>query len=197
MIGVLALQGGFAAHITCLHRLGLAHREVRLPRDLEGLDALILPGGESSTMLKLMDAYDMFEPLKAFGQSGKPILGTCAGAILMCAHVRNIQQDSFGFIPAQIDRNAYGSQRESFSLEVDCSPWNLERVPALFIRAPRFVDLGDDVTVLSTTNGDITGVTYKHYTAVTYHPELGDDTAFHQAWYQQYVVGVEAMDRHV
>ena len=191
MIGVLAVQGGLAAHISCLDRLGLPHREVRLPRDLEGLRALILPGGESTTMLKLMAAYDMFEPLKAFGNSGKPVLGTCAGAILMCTSVRNIEQDSLGFIPVSIDRNAYGSQRESFSLQVACPAWDLHDVSALFIRAPRFAEPGKDVVVLSTTDGDITGVTYQHFTAVTYHPELCDGTTFHEAWYQRYVAGVE------
>lgn len=190
MIGVLALQGGFAAHSSCLRRLGIDHREVRLARDLEGLDGLILPGGESTTMLKLMAAYDLFQPLRAFGEAGKPVLGTCAGAILMCDHVRTNDQLSLGFIPAAIDRNAYGSQRESFSYDVDCPPWSLEAVPSLFIRAPRFAELGPEVAVLARFDDDIIGVTYRHYVAVTFHPELGNSTRFHQAWYERYVAPV-------
>ncbi len=190
MIGVLALQGGFAAHCQCLRRLGIDHREVRLARDLEGLSGLILPGGESTTMLKLMAAYDLFEPLRAFGNAGKPVLGTCAGAILMCAQVRNIEQRSLGFIPAAIDRNAYGSQRESFSYDVDCPPWSLIGVPSLFIRAPRFAGLDPEVAVLAHFEDDIVGVTYRHFVAVTFHPELGNSTRFHQAWYERYVAPV-------
>lgn len=187
MIGVLALQGGFAAHISCLDRLGIAHREVRLAKDLEGLQALIMPGGESTAMLKLMAAYELFQPLKDFGHK-HPVLGTCAGAILMCASVRNADQKSLGFLPVEIDRNVYGSQRESFSQMVDLPPWQLKDVPSLFIRAPRFADLAPGVTILSKAGDDITGVTYKHYTAVTYHPELCDDTRFHAAWYERQVL---------
>ena len=187
MIGVLALQGGFHAHLDMLRRLDVPSREVRLPRDLIGLDGLILPGGESTTMLKLLKAFDLFEPLREFGLTGKPILGTCAGAILMCETVNFRNQESLGFIPASIDRNAYGSQQESFRADTSIPMWNLSAVPALYIRAPRFHSLSDDVKVISTHDGDITGVTWRNFTAVTYHPELGDDLAFHQAWLDQYV----------
>lgn len=187
MIGVLGLQGGFLAHQNCLNRLGIANKLVKLPRDLENLKGLILPGGESTTMLKLMEAYDFFEPLRDFGNRGIPVLGTCAGAILMCDKINGREQKSFGYIPAAIDRNAYGSQRESFSVEVDIPSWNLDGIPTFFIRAPRFADLGDGVAILGRTDGDITAIGYRHFVAVTHHPELADDTRFHQSWYERFV----------
>ncbi len=182
MIGVLALQGGFLAHRHILGALGVETREVRLPQHLEGLSGLIMPGGESTAMLKLMDAYSLFEPLAAFGQSGRPVLGTCAGAILMARRVAGLGQRSFGWIPVEIERNAYGSQRESFQVKVDCPAWGLESVPVLFIRAPRFTELGPETTVLSEWEGSVTGVIHRQFTAVAYHPELGEDTRFHAAW---------------
>ncbi len=182
MIGILALQGGFQAHGRMLDRLGLAHRLVRLPRDLEGLKGLILPGGESTTMLKLLDAFDLFEPLRDFGQSGKPVLGTCAGAILMCCEVSHPRQKSLSWVPASIERNYYGAQQHSFKAEVQLPAWQLCDVPALFIRAPRFSELDAEVQILSRQDEDLTGITWRQFTAVTYHPELTDDPRFHQAW---------------
>ena len=187
MIGILALQGGFAAHGKILDQLGLPYRLVKLERDLAQLDALILPGGETTTMLKLLELYDLFDPLVRFGASGKPVLGTCAGAILMSRHVDQGGQRSFGWLPISIERNAYGSQRESFREVQDIPAWDLTEVPALYIRAPRFSELPEDVTILSRLNGDVTGISWRHFTAVTYHPELMDDTRFHKAWYSRHV----------
>ena len=191
MIGILALQGGFAAHGAVLDTLGIAHRLVKKADDLDVLDGLILPGGESTAMLKLMDAYDLFEPLAAFGETGKPVLGTYAGAILMSSRILGRDQRSFGWIPATIDRNAYGSQRESFSQTLDCPHWGLKDVPALFIRAPRFTAIEPQVEVFSRSQEDITGVVFRQFTAVTYHPELGGDTRFHQAWYHAGVAAAQ------
>jgi 5'-phosphate synthase pdxT subunit len=187
MIGILALQGGYAAHGRILKELGLAYREVRIARDLVDLDALILPGGESTTMLKLMRAYDLREPLDHYVAGGGAVLGTCAGAILMCEKVTHPHQDGLNWVPASIERNAYGSQRESFSSTVTCTPWQLEAVPAYFIRAPKFVELVPGVTVLSRRGDEINGIIYKRMVAVTYHPELADDLRFHQNWYQRFV----------
>jgi len=184
-IGVLALQGGFQAHQAVLDKLGVAHRSVKLADDLNHIQGLIIPGGESTTMLKLMEDFDLFEPLNAFAGSGRPVLGTCAGAILMCEKVSNRNQRSLGWIPSTVDRNAYGSQQYSFQATVDCPLWDLKEAPALFIRAPRFTGLGEGVQELSRTDGDITGVVYKNFAAVTYHPELGDDTRFHKAWLEK------------
>lgn len=187
MIGILAVQGGFNAHRNILDQLRVPNREVRLPEDFANLQALILPGGESTTMLKLIEAYELTRPLHEFADSGGPILGTCAGAILMSGQVRYKNQHSLGWIPAEIDRNVYGSQRESFSDRVDIPSWELVGVPVMFIRAPRFTNLGEGVAVLSNWDGDITGVAFKGITAVTYHPELGGETRFHQTWLDRFV----------
>lgn len=182
MIGILGLQGGYAAHAKTLDKLEQPHRLVKKASDLGGLDALILPGGESTTMLKMMTAYALFEPLTAFANSGKPVLGTCAGAILMAESVNGRQQRSLGWLPVSIDRNYYGSQRDSFCDTQDVPDWDLAEVPVFFIRAPHFDRLGDGVRVLSHWQDHVTGVAYKNFTAVTYHPELADDTRFHAAW---------------
>ncbi len=187
MIGILALQGGFQAHERILDRLHMEYREVKLPKHLHDLEALIIPGGESTTMLKLLNAFELFDPLVAFGNTGYPVLGTCAGAILMCRTVRFKNQKSLGWIPASIDRNAYGSQQESFQVRHDCPLWGLKDVPSLFIRAPRFAELSEGVSVLSKWNGDTTGVEFKNFSAVSYHPELGGDTRFHEAWVRRHL----------
>lgn len=184
-IGVLALQGGFAAHQRVLDQLGLPNRQIRQAAELENLDALILPGGESTAMIKLMDLYQMWLPLQAFAERGKPILGTCAGAILMVEKVNFRDQRSLGWLPTTISRNVYGSQRDSFLTTQELLAWENQTVSAFFIRAPRFDALGDGVEVLSRYKDDITGVIYKHFTAITYHPELSDDVAFHRAWAKQ------------
>jgi len=185
MIGILALQGGFDAHRKVLDQLGIPCRLVKLAKHLDGLKGLILPGGESSTMLKLMECYDLFDSLDRFGREGLPILGTCAGAILMCEKVDNVGQKSFGWVPVHVERNAYGSQRESFQIEQECPLWSLSAVPSLFIRAPRITNPGRELRVLSRYGKDVTGVVYQHYTAITYHPELGGETRFHERWYQR------------
>ena len=183
MIGILALQGGVRAHERALDRLGLEHRRVTLPDHLDGCDGLILPGGETTTMLKLMAAYDLFEPLADYGRSGKPVLGTCAGAILMCAQIQAVEQVGFGWVPAVIRRNGYGSQRESFREPVDIPAWGISDLDVLYIRAPRFTEIDPAVTVLSERHGEVTGITYRRFTAVTYHPELIEDERFHRAWH--------------
>jgi len=185
-IGILALQGGFQAHREKLESLGVAVEEVRLAKHLDQCDGLILPGGESTTMLKLIHAYDLWLPLQTFAATNRPILGTCAGAILMVNKVNFKDQESFGWIPATINRNAYGSQVVSFRTEVDCPLWGLDRVDAYFIRAPKFEDIGDGVKVVSQSEDGVNGLEYKHFSAVTYHPELGSETRFHQAWIERF-----------
>lgn len=185
-IGVLALQGGFQAHIDKLEQIGVETTEVRLPKHLGSCQGLILPGGESTTMLKLIYAYDLWDPLQEFSREKKPILGTCAGAILMAEKVNFKNQASFGWIPVSIDRNAYGSQVQSFKTTLDCPLWNLSNIPAFFIRAPKFTELGEGVSVLSESDEGVNGIEFQHFSAVTYHPELGDETRFHQAWLERF-----------
>ena len=185
MIGILALQGDFDAHARSLARLDMPTRLVKLPRHLEGLKGLILPGGESSTMLKLLDAFELFAPVKPFGDAGAPILGTCAGAILMCRD-NNKNQKSFGWLPASIDRNAYGSQRDSFHTQLACPEWDLDALSVSFIRAPRITAVDEEVTVLSRYEDDITGIAWRNFVAVTFHTEL-EHSQFHGAWIKRYV----------
>ena len=185
-IGILALQGGFQAHRAKLESLGVDVVEVRLPKHLDPCDGLILPGGESTTMLKLIHAYDLWSPLQTYAAQKRPILGTCAGAILMVEKVNFKGQESFGWIPATINRNAYGSQVVSFRTEVDCPLWQLEKVDAYFIRAPKFDNIGEGVAIISSSDDGVNGLEYKHFSAVTYHPELGEENRFHQAWIQRF-----------
>jgi len=187
VIGVLALQGGFSAHCHQLERLGRPYREVRRADELEGLSALILPGGESTTMLKLLKSEGLDQEIKRFCESGRPILATCAGAILLSDRVIHPDQDSLKLLPATIERNAYGCQRESFQTVIDAPAWELHAFPVYFIRAPRFTSIGPGVQTLVRVDDDIAGVTYRNLTAITFHPELADEVAFHQAWIKYYL----------
>ncbi len=182
MIGVFAIQGGFAAHLKTLEKLGVTGREVRRADQLADCDGLILPGGESTTMLKLIKAFDLKSALDQFVAAGRPVLGTCAGAILVSERVIHPEQESLGWVPATIERNAYGSQVDSFTENQSCPAWSLDEYHALFIRAPRFTQVGPETQVLTRLGEQITGVQYRNVTAITYHPELTDETRFHRAW---------------
>jgi 5'-phosphate synthase pdxT subunit len=180
-VGILALQGGFASHAEMLARIGVATRLVRKTGDLAGLAALVLPGGESTAML-LGLARDGFEaPLRAFVHSGRPVLGTCAGAILLAHAVRGPAQRSFDALDVDVERNAYGTQLDSFAAEVDAGG-AFPRLHAVFIRAPRIVRVGAAVEVLARVDGDPVLVRRDAVWAATFHPELGDDDRVHRAW---------------
>jgi 5'-phosphate synthase pdxT subunit len=184
-IGVLALQGDFHAHARALADVGMASREVRHAADLRDVSALILPGGESTTLVKLVHDMGLAEPLRAFVREQNPVLGTCAGAILMAARVVDREQFSFGWIDIDIRRNAYGRQRESFETAagifqppvVADSPGPAEMV---FIRAPRIVRVGPAVQVLATHDGEPVLVQQRGVMACTFHPEMGADRAIHR-----------------
>ena len=176
LIGVLALQGASDAHCRMLEQLGARVRNVRRPADLDGLDGLILPGGESTAMLRLMDREGLFEPLRSAVQS-LPCLGTCAGTILLAETVEPAQS-SFAALPITVTRNAYGRQNDSAILNaqtaLDGGP--LEMV---FIRAPRIDAVGEGVTVLARRGDDPVLVQKGHTLACTFHPELGSDPRVH------------------
>jgi 5'-phosphate synthase pdxT subunit len=179
-IGVLALQGDFAAHGRALARLGVEAPEVRRAAQLAALDGLVIPGGESTTLLRLMG--DEFPAaLRAFHEAGKPIYGTCAGLILLAREVRSPAQPSLGLIDLTAERNAYGRQRESHELEGEAA---LEGPPAplrmVFIRAPRIVRVGAGVRTLATCNGEPVLAREGSVLAGTFHPELTDDPAVHR-----------------
>jgi pyridoxal 5'-phosphate synthase pdxT subunit len=179
-VGVLAIQGDYAAHADALSQTGATPVEVRKPEQLKELDALILPGGESTTMLKFLEQQSFFEGLRQFC-GAKPVFGTCAGAILLAREVLHPPQRSLGVLDAVVERNAYGRQIDSAILQSETSlPGGpLEMV---FIRAPRIVRVDPQVEVLAQRDGFPTLVRQGNLMAATFHPELSADRRVHQAF---------------
>lgn len=177
-IGVLALQGDFEAHAAVLERLGVAAREVRRPRELGALDGLVLPGGESTTLLNLMDDEPWFEALRGFAGRGGALLATCAGVILLAREVAPAQP-SLGLLDAAVRRNAYGRQIDSFESELDVTGYD-GPLRAVFIRAPRFEALGPEVEVLARLGGEPVLIRQGRILAGTFHPELTGDSRLHR-----------------
>jgi pyridoxal 5'-phosphate synthase pdxT subunit len=174
-IGILALQGDFLAHVQALRRRGVDATEVRSADELEGLDAVVLPGGESTTMLKLMNGSGMFERLGDSLRGGLPVLATCAGVILLAREVRNPAQRSLGVLDAVVERNAYGRQVDSavVSLAVDSrAALGATAIEGVFIRAPRLLSVGSGVEVLARRGADPVLVRQQRILAATFHPEL-------------------------
>jgi pyridoxal 5'-phosphate synthase pdxT subunit len=169
-IGVLALQGDFEAHATVLRGLGAEPREVRVPGDLEGLDGLIIPGGESTTMALGVEREGLAEPLREFARSGRPVLGTCAGLIML-------DRRHLGVLDVDAERNAFGRQVASFEAELDFEGGPLRGV---FIRAPRVERHGDAVEVLAEVDGHPVAVRQDNVLAVSFHPELTDERRLHE-----------------
>ena len=170
MIGVLALQGGFEAHAKALARLDVPAREVRTTEDLEGLDALIIPGGESTTIGMGIEREGLAEPLVEFARSGRPVLGTCAGMI-------TLDRNHLGVLDIGVRRNAFGRQLASFEtdLEIDGVP-----IHAVFIRAPWVEEVGERVEVLAEVDGHPVAVRQGNILAVAFHPELSGDLSLHE-----------------
>lgn len=177
--GVLALQGDYDAHAAALRRAGAEPREVRLARDLDGLDGLVIPGGESTAMLRLMEDYGLMEPLRRFGAE-KPIFGTCAGAILLAREVLNPPQPSLALVDMTIERNAYGRQLESRVVRLNEHGLGGEPLEAVFIRAPIIRRVGTGGRILATYLGDPVLVDFGRHLAATFHPELTADLRIHR-----------------
>ena len=178
IIGVLALQGAFEAHVQVLAHLGASPRLVRLPAQLEGLDGLIIPGGESTTMLKALERGGFYDALDAFVHT-HPTFGTCAGCILLATNVSKPDQKSFAALDITVERNAYGRQLDSTILT---EPTTLPGGPLemVFIRAPRIDRTGPKVEVLASRDAHPVLVRQGHLLAATFHPELGHDPRVHQ-----------------
>ncbi len=174
-VGVLALQGDYERHMRALEAVGAHAVEVRTAAEMAAADALVLPGGESTTMLKLLHREGLFEPLKAFGES-KPIFGTCAGAILLATHVTSPEQESLGLMDIGVQRNAYGRQLDS---RVVSLPSELGDLEAVFIRAPIIRSVGPGVKVLATYNNDPVLAEQGRHLVATFHPELTSDSRVH------------------
>ena len=179
-VGVLALQGDFAAHASALDQLGANVREVRRVSQLEGLDGLVLPGGESSALLRLMEGEPWFERLRLLHDAGGALFGTCAGAILLSRTVENHPVRSLALIDVTAVRNAYGTQVDSFVATADAGAApGLEGLRCVFIRAPRLRDPGPGVEVLVRVDGEPVLLRQGNVFAATFHPELTDDARVH------------------
>jgi len=179
-VGVLAIQGDVAAHTRALARAGAEAVPVLREKDLDGLAALVLPGGESTTIAKGLARLGLYEPLRAFARAGHPILGTCAGAILLAKRVENRPVETLGLLDATAVRNAYGTQVDSFAASADPgAAVGLEGLRCVFIRAPRLRELGPGVEVLARVDGEPVLVREGNLLAATFHPELTEDPRVH------------------
>jgi 5'-phosphate synthase pdxT subunit len=172
VVGVLALQGDFEAHAETLRRLGAEPREVRTPDDMEGLDALVVPGGESTTIVKMIESAGLEPALREHHRAGRPILGTCAGMIVCDA-------EHLGFLDATARRNAFGRQLQSFAADLEVDGAGDEPLRAVFIRAPWIERHGPGVEVLSSYRGHPVAIRDGNVLACAFHPELTDDPRFH------------------
>lgn len=185
-VGVLALQGGFAAHLRALADVGHEGVEIREVAQLAALDGLVLPGGESTTHLKLIDRFGFWDPLDAFARSGKPVLATCAGLILSARAVHHPEQRCFGWLDVEVSRNAWGRQVHSFEAVADedgaddpAQAEGLERLPLLFIRAPRITEVGPRAQVVARIDGEPIMVRQGAVVGASFHPELTEDRRVH------------------
>jgi 5'-phosphate synthase pdxT subunit len=179
-IGVLALQGDFAEHIAVLHKLGVEAVAVRLPEDLKGLDGLIIPGGESTTISRLMEDYEMLHAIKDFASGGSPIFGTCAGMILLSEKDSDPLLKPLQLINMTVKRNAFGRQRESFETELDVPALGDEPFHAVFIRAPVISEVNSGAEIIARLeDGTVVAVRQGNLLAAAFHPELTDDPRFH------------------
>ncbi len=178
VVAVLAVQGAFLEHEKVLARLGIPHFEIRQKKDLErDFDGLILPGGESTVQGKLLRELDLYDTLKERLRDGLPVLGTCAGLILLAGHLSEDATVHFGTLPVTVRRNAYGRQLGSFYTESEFKGAGV--VPMTYIRAPYIERIGEGVSILSEVRGNITGVKYKHQIGISFHPELNGDPSIH------------------
>ncbi len=180
-IGVLALQGDFEEHLAMLRRLGVQTRQVRLPHDLDGLDGLIIPGGESTTISRLAEAYGLVQPLRDFARAGRAVWGTCAGAIYLARSAPDLDRPTLGLLDIVIRRNAFGRQIDSFEAELDVAGIQGGPFHAIFIRAPLIESAGAGVETLARLpDGGIVAVREGALLATAFHPELTSDARLHR-----------------
>lgn len=189
-VGILALQGGYDAHARCLTALGIPWQLVRTPENLDLCRGLILPGGESTTHLKLLDRFELTDPIDKFVKQGSPVLATCAGLILAAKVVSNPSQRAFGWIDVDVERNGWGRQVHSFETrlresEIHESLRGKGEVPLMFIRAPRITRLGVSTEVMAEYQGEPIAVKQGNVLGMSFHPELTDETRFHRLMFSQ------------
>ena len=181
-IGILALQGAFAEHAKVLDKLGVDNVEIRnlddFQQDQNDLSGLILPGGESTTMGKLLREQDMLIPIREAILSGLPVFGTCAGLILLAKEISSQEECHLGTMDMVVERNAYGRQLGSFYTEAECK--GVGQIPMTFIRGPIISSVGEDVEILATVDNQIVAAQEKNMLVTSFHPELTDDVSLHQ-----------------
>lgn len=184
-IGVLGVQGDVSEHAAVLERAGARAVWVRRPEDLDAVDGLVLPGGESTTLRRLLDYEGLLEAVRRRGEDGMPMFGTCAGAILLATHVVGAPTPHLSLVPMTVSRNAYGRQRESFATDLEVE--GLEGAPlhAVFIRAPVIEEVGAGVEVLAREEGDIVLAESDRALVATFHPELTDDDRLHRRFVEK------------
>ncbi|MGZ0217779.1 MAG: pyridoxal 5'-phosphate synthase glutaminase subunit PdxT [Acidimicrobiales bacterium] len=187
-VGVLALQGAFGAHALILERLGVSTKEIRADAQLDDVDALVMPGGESTTMSMLLERSDMLEPLRTRIAGGLPVFGTCAGMILLSSEVMDGRPDQrvLGSIDIRTRRNGYGRQTESFESDLEIAGMD-EPFHGIFIRAPIVERVGESVSVLASVDGDAVLCQQANVTVASFHPELADDDRLHSMWLKEFV----------
>lgn len=173
-VGVLGLQGAVREHIRAVEDAGAEALVIKKVEQLEEVDGLVLPGGESTTMRRLIDKYGFMEPLREFAQSGKPLFGTCAGLILLAKEIVDYEEPHIGVMDIKVERNSFGRQRESFEAKLSIQGV-AEDFIGVFIRAPHIVSVGDKVEVLSEHNGRIVAARQGQFLGCSFHPELTDD----------------------
>ena len=186
-VGVLALQGAYQKHIDMLHALGVPAHTVRQPHELDDCFALIIPGGESTTISLLIQKNGLYKPIKAFAEN-HPVMGVCAGMIMMATEVDDDRVTPLGLIPFKALRNHYGRQVHSFTTGIEMYfDSKGPAFPAIFIRAPGVDKLSDDVQILARINNDEAVILSKgHHLALSFHPELTDDTRLHAYWLSRF-----------
>ncbi len=182
IVGVLAIQGDFAEHRHAIEQAGARSVEIRHLSDLEAIDALIIPGGESTTINKFDDAFGgkVFATINDYAKGGMPIYGTCMGSIVLASQIESMAQRSMGLMNITVRRNAYGPQKKSFETLLDIKELGPEPYPAVFIRAPQIVSVGSDVTVMATINDTIAMARQGNLLVTTFHPEITDDLRVHK-----------------
>jgi len=179
-IGVLALQGAFREHRKLLKDCGVSSREVRKPEQLEGVGGLIIPGGESTTIGKLMLEYGLMEPIKKLGMEGLPIFGTCAGLVLLAKDIKNSDQPKLGLMDMEVVRNGFGRQVDSFEVDLEISVLGFTPFRAIFIRAPYIERVNPNIGILATYQDKVVFARQGNLLACSFHPELTDDIRIHR-----------------
>lgn len=182
-IGVLGLQGAVREHVRALETSGVEVSVIKHKEDLEGLDGLVMPGGESTTMRRLIDRYEMFKPLQDFAKSGKPVFGTCAGMILMAKEIEGQTQGHLEIMDIKVHRNGFGRQRDSFEVALEIKEI-VDEFVAVFIRAPYIMNVGNGVEAIATFQDKIVAARQGKFLACAFHPELTEDDRFHQYFVQ-------------